>query len=129
MSMLLLAAALLVLPSAEARRRLAGPRRPGRWKSLRPGRVPAIVVGIVLGLPAGVGGAIAGALLAATVWRTYRETIRQRDRLAATKDYQGVTRSFTNDAQNNMAHSLTLVAFTPGTKDYKAVGTFPRAST
>ncbi|QQQ76740.1 type II secretion system F family protein [Saccharothrix sp. 6-C] len=83
MSLLLLAAALLVLPSAEARRRLAGPRRPSRWKSVKPDRVSAVVVGLVLGLPVGVGGALAGALLAATVWRTYRETIRQRDRVAA----------------------------------------------
>ncbi|KOX31670.1 type II secretion system protein [Saccharothrix sp. NRRL B-16348] len=83
MSLLLLAAALLVLPSAEARRRLAGPRRGARWKSVKPNRVSAVVVGIALGLPVGVGGAIAGALLAATVWRTYREAVRQRDRMAA----------------------------------------------
>ncbi|XVS64797.1 type II secretion system F family protein [Actinosynnema sp. CA-299493] len=83
MSLLLLAAALLVFPSAEARRRLAVPRRPGRWRSLKPDRVSAVVVGIVLGMPVGVGGVVAGALLAATVWRTYRETTRQRDRMAA----------------------------------------------
>ena len=41
------------------------------------------MVGIALGAVVGVGGAIAGGLLATTVWRTYRETTRQRDRLAA----------------------------------------------
>ncbi len=71
-----------------------------------------------------------GAMMVADALRAVGpDRAKLRDRLAATKDYQGVTRSFTNDAQNNMAHSLTLVAFTPGTKDYKAVGTFPRAST
>ncbi|MEU4763727.1 type II secretion system F family protein [Actinosynnema sp. NPDC023794] len=83
MSLLLLAAALAVLPSAGARRRLAGPRRRARWKSVKPNRVLAVLVGLALGTPVGAGGAIAGALLAATVWRTYRETIRQRDRMAA----------------------------------------------
>ncbi|MFD0199749.1 MULTISPECIES: type II secretion system F family protein [Saccharothrix] len=83
MTLLLLAAALLVVPSAEARRRLAGPRRRVRWKPLRPKQVHAVLVGIALGLPVGVGGVIAGALLAATVWHAYREATRQRDRLAA----------------------------------------------
>ncbi|MEU4739553.1 type II secretion system F family protein [Actinosynnema sp. NPDC023658] len=83
MSLLLLAAALLVLPSAEARRRLVGLRRGPRWKPVRPTRPLVVLAGAALGIPAGVGGAVAGALLAATVWRTYRETAGQRHRLAA----------------------------------------------
>ncbi|MCE6999611.1 type II secretion system F family protein [Saccharothrix sp. S26] len=83
MSLLLLAAALLVLPSAHARRRLAGLRSGPRWKPVRPSRVLVVPAGIALGALVGVGGAIAGGLLAATVWRTYRETARQRDHLAA----------------------------------------------
>ncbi|MFJ6670185.1 type II secretion system F family protein [Actinosynnema sp. NPDC091369] len=81
MSLFLLAAALLVVPSARARRRLAGTR--SRWRPVKPNRAVAVVVGIALGALVGVGGAAAGGLLAATVWRTYRETTRQRDRLAA----------------------------------------------
>ncbi|TQM81629.1 tight adherence protein B [Saccharothrix saharensis] len=81
MSLVLLAVALLVVPSARARRRLAGTRR--RWEPPKPNRAVAVVVGIALGALVGVGGAMAGGLLAATVWRTYRETTRQRDRLAA----------------------------------------------
>jgi tight adherence protein B len=83
MSLLLLAAALAVLPSAQARRRLAGLKSGPRWKTVKPNRALAVLVGIALGVPVGVGGAIAGALLAATVWRTYREATRQRHRLAA----------------------------------------------
>lgn len=54
------------------------------------------------------------------------DRVKLRDHLAALKGYKGVTRTFSNDAENNMAHSLALVAFTPGTKDYKSIGTFPR---
>jgi tight adherence protein B len=85
MSLLLLAAALLVLPSLAARRRLArlhrGPR--AKWKPPKPNHVLAVLAGTALGIPVGVGGVIAGALLASTVWRTYREGARQRDHLKA----------------------------------------------
>ncbi|MFI9008947.1 type II secretion system F family protein [Actinosynnema sp. NPDC053489] len=83
MSLLLFAAALLVLPSARARRRLIGSARGPRWKQVKPNGPLAVLAGIALGLPAGVGGVIAGALLGATVWRTYREAVRQREELAA----------------------------------------------
>ena len=85
MSLLLLAAALAVLPSAGARRRLARLKRRPRWKPPKLNRVSAVVLGLVLGAPVGVGGAVAGALLAGTVWRTYREAVGQRDRLAASR--------------------------------------------
>ncbi|WP_158848128.1 type II secretion system F family protein [Saccharothrix deserti] len=85
MSLLLLAAALLVLPHSAARRRLAGLQRgpKPRWKPPKPNQPLAVLAGTALGIPIGVGGAIAGALLASTVWRTYRESARQRDHLKA----------------------------------------------
>ncbi len=49
-----------------------------------------------------------------------------RDYLAAVKGYKGVTRTFSTDAENNMAHTLALVRFLPGTKEFEAVATFPR---
>lgn len=85
MSLLLLAVALLVLPSSVARRRLAGLRRGSgpRWKPPKPNQPLAVLAGIALGIPLGVGGAVAGGLLGATVWRVYREAIGQRGRLDA----------------------------------------------
>jgi branched-chain amino acid transport system substrate-binding protein len=47
---------------------------------------------------------------------------------ATIKDYHGVSRVFTTDADNDMAHSLTLVRFKRGTKEYDAIATFPRAA-
>jgi len=57
---------------------------------------------------------------------TDREKIRAG--FAAVKDYKGVTRTFTTDAQNNMAHSVSLVDYAPGTKDMHFVTSFePKA--
>ncbi|WP_447005253.1 type II secretion system F family protein [Saccharothrix isguenensis] len=83
MSFLVLAIALLVLPSSAARRRLVGFRRgpTPTWRRPRANQPLAVLAGAGLGVLAGVGGAIAGALLAATVWRSYREAIGQRDHL------------------------------------------------
>ncbi|NUT52859.1 MAG: type II secretion system protein, partial [Saccharothrix sp.] len=83
MSLLLLAVAVLVWPTAQARRRLGVLRRGPRWKPVKPTRALVVVAGGVLGIPIGVGGVIAGVLLAATVWRVYREAVRHRARLAA----------------------------------------------
>ncbi|MBB5807141.1 tight adherence protein B [Saccharothrix ecbatanensis] len=85
MSFLLLAVALLLLPSSAARRRLVGLERgpKPRWKRPKPNQPLAVLAGTALGALAGVGGAIAGALLAATVWRAYREIVEQRDHLKA----------------------------------------------
>lgn len=93
MSLLLLAAALLVLPSGQARRRIAGPRE-RRWKRLTPNRALVVLAGAVLGLPVGIGGVVAGALLAATVWRTCREAARQRDHLAASVALADAVKAF-----------------------------------
>jgi branched-chain amino acid transport system substrate-binding protein len=48
-----------------------------------------------------------------------------RDFFAHVKDYKGVTRIFTTDDRNDMAHSVALVNYAPGTKDLKLVRTFP----
>ena len=49
-----------------------------------------------------------------------------RDHLASLDGYKGVSRSFRSDVENNMAHTVTLVRFKPGTKEYEPVATFPR---
>lgn len=48
-----------------------------------------------------------------------------RDYFATIKAYDGVTRSFTTDDRQDMAHNVALVAFTPGTKDLKLVSYYP----
>jgi branched-chain amino acid transport system substrate-binding protein len=48
-----------------------------------------------------------------------------RDYFAAIKDYEGVTRSFTTDDRQDMAHNVALVDFAPGTKDLKLVSYYP----
>lgn len=44
-----------------------------------------------------------------------------RDFLTSVKGYRGVSRVFTTDADNNMAHSLTLVRFKPRTKELEPI--------
>ena len=44
---------------------------------------------------------------------------------ASIKGYEGVTRTFTTDERGDMAHSVALANFTPGTKDFKLVATYP----
>jgi branched-chain amino acid transport system substrate-binding protein len=51
-----------------------------------------------------------------------REKIRAH--FAGLKDYKGVTRTFTTDASGNMAHSVALADYVPGTKDLKLVANF-----
>jgi branched-chain amino acid transport system substrate-binding protein len=58
---------------------------------------------------------------------TDREKIR--DYFAAVKDYKGVTRTYSTDARGDMAHSVALVKYTPGTKDVSLVGYYPPQST
>ena len=48
-----------------------------------------------------------------------------RDYFAAVKGYDGVTRTYTTDGRNDMAHSVALASFAPGTKDLKLVTTYP----
>jgi branched-chain amino acid transport system substrate-binding protein len=66
-------------------------------------------------------------ILADALRKVGPDRAKLRDHFAAVKAFQGISRSFTTDAENNMAHSLVLVRFKPGTKDFEAVATFPRA--
>lgn len=52
-----------------------------------------------------------------------REKIR--DYLATLKDYSGVTRKFTTDQQGEMAHSVALVKFDEGTKEFRLIRHYP----
>ena len=51
-----------------------------------------------------------------------------RDYFAAVKDYKGVTRTFTTDSRGDMAHSVALVDFEPGTKNLKLVASYGASS-
>ena len=48
-----------------------------------------------------------------------------RDYFAAIKGYEGVTRVFTSDGRQDMAHSVGLVDFASGTKDFRLVSYYP----
>ena len=48
-----------------------------------------------------------------------------RGYFAAIKGYEGVTRTFTTDERGDMAHSVALANFAPGTKDINLVATYP----
>lgn len=52
-----------------------------------------------------------------------REKIR--DYFANLKDYPGVTRKYTTDVGGEMAHSVALVKFDEGTKDFKLIQHYP----
>ncbi|RKT52135.1 type II secretion system F family protein [Saccharothrix australiensis] len=85
MSLLLLAAALLVLPPSAGRRLTAlRGRRQRRWRLPRPNLPIVLGLGAVPGLVLGVGGSVAGALVALTVWRARADRKEERERLAAT---------------------------------------------
>jgi branched-chain amino acid transport system substrate-binding protein len=50
-----------------------------------------------------------------------------RGYLAGVADFKGMARNYSTDAgTNNMAHSVVLVTFKPGTKDFVAVATYPK---
>ena len=49
-----------------------------------------------------------------------------RGYLAGLKDFKGMARNYTTDANNNMAQSVVLVAFKAGTKDFVGVAVFPK---
>ena len=48
-----------------------------------------------------------------------------RDHFAAVKGYEGVTRVFTSDERQDMAHNVALVDFASGTKDFQLVSYYP----
>jgi branched-chain amino acid transport system substrate-binding protein len=49
-----------------------------------------------------------------------------RDYFANLKDYQGVTRKFTTDSRGEMAHTVALVKFDEGTKDFRLIRHYPQ---
>ena len=53
------------------------------------------------------------------------DRVKIREAFAAMHDYHGVTRSFTTDSRNDMAHTVSLVKFLPGTKTTELVGIYP----
>lgn len=65
-------------------------------------------------------------ILADALRKTGPDRAKLRDALAAVDGYKKITRTFCTDGRNDMAHSLTLVRFKPGTKDFEPVATFPR---
>ncbi len=51
-----------------------------------------------------------------------------RGHFGALKGFKGVARTYSIDpATNNLAHSVVLVSFKPGSKDYVLVGNYPKA--
>lgn len=54
------------------------------------------------------------------------DRVKLRDYLSTLNGYIGLTRTFRTDADNNMAHSLVLVKFKSGTKNFEAVARFPK---
>lgn len=48
-----------------------------------------------------------------------------REYFASVKDYKGVTRSYSTDARNDMAHDVALVKYSPNSKDTTLVGYYP----
>jgi hypothetical protein len=52
-----------------------------------------------------------------------REKIR--DYFSHLKDYPGVTRTFTTDVRGDMAHSVVLVKFTEGTREFTLLDRYP----
>jgi branched-chain amino acid transport system substrate-binding protein len=70
----------------------------------------------------------AALMLAEALKQVGPDAEKLRGWFAALKDFKGMARSYSTDtATNNMAHSVVLVSFKPGSKDLVAVATYPRA--
>ncbi len=67
----------------------------------------------------------AAMILADGLRKVGTDKAKLRDYFAAVKGYDGVTRSYTTDDRNDMAHSVALVDFASGTKDLRLVTTYP----
>ena len=70
----------------------------------------------------------AAMILADALRKVGPDKAKIRDYFANVKDYKGVTRDFTTDSLNDMAHSIALVDFIPGTKEFQLVQTYPAQS-
>jgi branched-chain amino acid transport system substrate-binding protein len=70
----------------------------------------------------------AALMLAEALKKVGPDAAKLRDWFGTVKDFKGMARNYTTDpATNNMAHSVVLVSFKPGTKDLVGVATFPKA--
>lgn len=67
----------------------------------------------------------AAMILADGLRKVGTDKAKLRDHFAAVKGYGGVTRTYTTDDRNDMAHSVALANFAPGTKDLELVTTYP----
>ena len=69
----------------------------------------------------------AALMLADALRKVGPDAEKLRAYLAAVKGFKGMARTYTTDtATNNMAHSVVLVAFKPGTKDFVGVAVYPK---
>ncbi len=67
----------------------------------------------------------AAMILADALRKVGPDKAKIRDYFANVKDYKGVTRDFTTDSLNDMAHTTALVDFIPGTKEFRLVANYP----
>ena len=67
----------------------------------------------------------AAMILADALRKVGPDKAKIRDYFANVKDYKGVTRDFTTDSIGDMAHSIALVDFIPGTKEFQLVQNYP----
>ena len=67
----------------------------------------------------------AAMILADALRKVGPDKAKIRDYFANVKDYKGVTRDFTTDSLNDMAHTTALVDFIPGTKEFQLVQNYP----
>jgi branched-chain amino acid transport system substrate-binding protein len=70
----------------------------------------------------------AAMILADALRKVGPDKVKIRDYFANVKDYKGVTRDFTTDSLGDMAHSIALVDFIPGTKEFQLVQYYPSQS-
>jgi branched-chain amino acid transport system substrate-binding protein len=70
----------------------------------------------------------AAMILADAMRKVGTDKTKIRDYFAGVKDTKGVTRIWTTDSLGDMAHSVALVDFVPGTKDLKLVSYYPPAA-
>ena len=70
----------------------------------------------------------AAMILADALRKVGPDKVKIRDYFASVKDYKGVTRDFTTDSINDMAHNIALVNFKPGTKEFQLVQYYPTPS-
>jgi branched-chain amino acid transport system substrate-binding protein len=70
----------------------------------------------------------AAMILADAMRKVGTDKTKIRDYFAGVKGDKGVTRIWTTDSLGDMAHSVALVDFVPGTKDMKLVSYYPPAA-